>query len=152
MIGGQMMDIYSDSDSKQKEVEIINLIKLHTLKTGNIIMMAARIGSISGKASEEDIDLATNYAKNIGLAFQIIDDILDSTGDSALLGKNTGSDEKNAKTTFLNVLNETDAYEYAKKLTVEAILCLDKLKEKLGDSQAIELLEMLAKYLLSRKA
>ena len=150
MIGGQMMDIYSNGENKN--INVINLIKLHTLKTGKIIMMSSRIGSIAGGASEEEIDLVTNYAKNIGLAFQVIDDILDSTGDPALLGKNTGSDMKNAKTTFLNLLNKEEAYEYAKKLTIEAILCLDKLKEKNKDARNVEILEMLAKYLLSRRA
>ena len=158
MIGGQMIDMNfeesKDSGCENKIVDVISLIKLHTLKTGNMIMAASRIGSIAGGAAEEEIVLVTNYAKNIGLAFQVIDDILDSTGDSALLGKNTGSDIKNAKTTFLNILSKDDAYEYAKNLSIEAILCLDKLKEmrgKDGNTEGIEILEMLAKYLLDRK-
>jgi len=150
MIGGQMMDMYSDCETPKTDA--VKLMKLHTLKTGNMIMASARMGCIAGGATDDEIGLVTNYAKNIGLAFQVIDDILDSTGNAEALGKNTGSDEKNAKITFLNVLHEEDAYEYAKGLSIEAILSLDELKEKNKNIQGIEIFEMLAKYLLSRSA
>lgn len=163
MIGGQMMDMdtadidseVDKSNSAADAISAIRLIKLHTLKTGNMIMTSARIGCIAGGAGEEEADLAMSYAKNIGLAFQIIDDILDKTGDSVLLGKNTGSDDKNSKTTFLNILSEGDAYAYAQTITLEAVMALDKLKEsgKINrDADAAKTLEMLAKYLLDRKA
>ena len=149
MIGGQMMDMSYENEAENK-IDVIRLIKLHTLKTGNIIMVSARAGCIAGRASPEETNAATDYAKNIGLAFQVIDDILDKTGDSVTLGKNAGSDLKNNKTTFIDILNgRAEAFEYAKKLTCEALLNLKKLKEININTNTANL-EIFAKYLLFR--
>jgi len=148
MIGGQMMDMLFEN----KNIDIIRLIKMHALKTGNMIMVSARTGCIAGGASEEEIHKATEYAKNIGLAFQVTDDILDITGDTAVLGKNTKSDLKKGKNTFVNMFggNTDEAVEYAKKLTDDALLKLGELK-KINKNADTKNLEMLAEYLLSRK-
>ena len=122
MIGGQVMDILSDN----KNIDVIRLIKTHTLKTGNLIIVSARAGCIAGGASEEDTDKAADYARNIGLAFQVIDDMLD--------GQNSFP----------------EPFEYAEKLTAEAVLQLDKLKKANPDIN-VENLEVFAKYLLERK-
>ncbi|MCL2775144.1 MAG: polyprenyl synthetase family protein [Oscillospiraceae bacterium] len=152
MIGGQMMDmLYASHQDKQTDIiRLVKLIKLHTLKTGNMIMVSARSGCIAGGASPEETDLATEYAKNIGLAFQVVDDILDKTGDSAFIGKNTGSDEKNNKITFVDILGGIDgAFDYARILTLEALANLKKLKEINKDLDTSDL-EIFAKYLLYR--
>lgn len=146
MIGGQVMDI--SLENKDKPQNIVKMIKLSTLKTGNLIMLAARTGTILGGGSEEDIEYATSYAKNLGLAFQIIDDILDETGDTVLLGKKTGSDKKNNKYTFTNLLGVEEAYDYAYELTEEAVKCLVFFKDQGYDT---EMLETLSKYLYMRK-
>jgi len=149
MIGGQMMDMLFQE--KQSDViKLLKLLKLHTLKTGSMIMFSARSGCIAGGAKPEEIDAATEYAKNIGLAFQVIDDILDKTGDSELTGKNTGSDEKNNKTTFVDILGGIDgAFDYAETLTSEALASLNKLQE-INKNSDTSVPEIFAKYLLYR--
>ncbi|MCL1859079.1 MAG: polyprenyl synthetase family protein [Oscillospiraceae bacterium] len=124
MIGGQMMDMLNEN----KNIDVIRLIKTHTLKTGNMIIVSARSGCIAGGANEEEIIKATEYAKNIGLAFQVIDDIFDNQNSFA------------------------EAFEYAEKLTAEAVLKLDELK-KINKNINIDTgnLEFFAKYLLERK-
>ena len=122
MIGGQMMDMLYEN----KNIDVIRLIKTHTLKTGNMIIVSARAGCIAGGANEEETNIAAEYAKNIGLAFQVIDDILDNQ----------------------NLFPE--AFEYAIKLTAEAVLKLDELK-KINKNIETENLKILAEYLLERK-
>jgi geranylgeranyl diphosphate synthase type II len=148
MIGGQMIDMLYEN----KKIDIIRLVKMHTLKTGNMIIISARAGCITGDASEEETVKAAEYAKNIGLAFQVMDDILDITGDAEVLGKNVQSDLKNQKNTFVEIFNKdiTETYEYAQKLTNEAILNLEELK-KINKNVDTKNLEILAKYLLERK-
>ena len=149
MIGGQMIDMLYEN----KDIDIIRLVKMHALKTGHMIIVSARTGCIAGGATEEETVKAMEYAKNIGLAFQVIDDILDITGDTEILGKNVQSDSKNNKNTFVNIFNGdiTETYEYAKKLTAEAVLKLEELK-KINNGVDSKNLEIFAKYLLERKS
>ena len=134
MIGGQVMDINflsaEKAENKDADIsgitDIIRLIKTYTLKAGNLIIAAARAGCIAGGASEEETDKAMNYAKNIGLAFQVIDDILDGQDSFA------------------------EPYEYAKKLTAEAVANLEELKKTNVNSDT-KTLEVFAEYLLERK-
>ena len=148
MIGGQMIDMLCQN----KSIDIIRLVKMHALKTGNMIIVSARSGCIASGASEEETLKAAEYAKNIGLAFQVIDDILDITGDVETLGKNVQSDLKNQKNTFVSIFDGDikETYEYAIKLTYEAILKLEELK-KINNNLETANLEMFAKYLLERK-
>jgi geranylgeranyl diphosphate synthase type II len=128
MVGGQTVDM----NFENKQIDVIRLIKLHTLKTGALIMAAARAGSIAGGANEESLGLITDYAKNTGLAFQVIDDIFDGDG-------------------FVNVSGDKEnAFEYARTLTLEALLNLGKLKEINADID-VKTLDILAKYLLYRE-
>ena len=148
MIGGQMMDMFYEN----KNIDIIKLNKTHILKTGQMIIASAKAGCIAGGATEEEISKAADYAKNIGLAFQITDDILDQTSDPAILGKNTKSDLKNNKNTYVNIFggNIDVAYEEAKKLTSEAVLKLEELK-RINKNADTKNLELFANYLLERK-
>ena len=113
---------------------------------------SAKAGCIAGGAGEKEIILASEYAQNIGLAFQVADDMLDITSDSVTLGKNAKSDLKNNKNTFVSILGGslTDAYEYAKKLTDKALSNLGELK-KTNKNINVKNLELLAEYLLDRK-
>jgi geranylgeranyl pyrophosphate synthase len=130
MVGGQMMDLnYADNADN---IDVVRLIKLHTLKTGALIIAAARAGCIAGGANEAELVLISEYAKNIGLAFQVIDDSFDGDGFVDILG-NTG-----------------DTVEYARKLTLEALLKLEKLKE-INTRINVKSLEIAAKYLLYRE-
>ena len=122
MIGGQVIDI--DNETRD-DVDEANLRYMYSLKTGALIRTACRMGCIAAGASEEKIKLADEYAKKIGLAFQIIDDILDVTSTTEELGKPVGSDEENNKTTFVTVMGIEKAKEEADALTGEAMALLE---------------------------
>lgn len=116
MIGGQTVDIASEG----REISLETLKLMHSLKTGALISAACRIGCIIAGADEEKITAAQEYAKNIGLAFQITDDVLDAVGDTAQLGKKAGSDEAKNKTTFVSLLGVEKSLEVARELTEKA--------------------------------
>lgn len=127
MIGGQMLDLSFEKSSPDTEM----LTDMYLRKTGGLIINAAVIGCIcSGKATENQIDAAIEYAKNLSLAFQIIDDILDYTADEELLGKPIGSDQKNNKTTFVTLHGLEKAKEIATELSEKAKKSLDIFEEK----------------------
>lgn len=96
MIGGQVMDLANEG----KKVSLETLRETDEKKTGALISVAARIGCILGGAGAEVTRYAVDYALQLGLAFQILDDILDQTSDSATLGKPIGSDAENEKSTY----------------------------------------------------
>ena len=103
------------------------------------------IGAILAGATQEQIDIVEKAAYEIGVAFQIQDDILDVTGNSEELGKPVGSDEKNNKTTYITLLGLEKAQEYSKKYTDAAISCLESF------SGETEFLKNLTMKLLNRK-
>jgi len=140
MIGGQTVDISSEG----KAVSLDTLKLMHSLKTGALISAACKIGCIIAGASEEKIAAAEEYAKNIGLAFQITDDVLDAVGDTAQLGKNVGSDEAKNKTTFVSLMGVEKSLEIARELTEKA-----KSELKIFGSDS-EFLYELADYLVKR--
>ena len=141
MVGGQQIDLLSEGVS----IDMDTLRYLHARKTGCLIRCAALLGCIAAGEScdEEKYVQADRYASAIGLAFQIIDDILDKTGDEAVFGKPIGSDEEQNKTTFLTFMSVEDAYNEAKRLTEEA-------KAAIGGFADSEILCDFADYLLSR--
>ncbi len=100
MLGGQVVDVISEG----KSLTLSQHRNMVAMKTGALIRAAVQCGCIAAGASAYQAGLAHAYAKKIGLAFQITDDILDVTGDSTLLGKNTGGDEKAHKITFVSLL------------------------------------------------
>ena len=141
MIGGQVMDL----SFEKKKPSLKELHAMYVKKTGCLISAAAQIGTILGGGSQEQIIIAQNYALNVGLAFQIIDDILDITGDQAVLGKPVGSDELNDKTTFVSLLGLEKARKTAKEMTDEALGLLSMLDGNTDN------LKEITKYLLERK-
>lgn len=96
MVVGQAQDLLAEGQAISEE----NMKYIHAHKTGALITASVRIGAIIGGASEVQLEALTRYGKHIGLAFQITDDILDVVGDTAVLGKPAGSDEKNEKATY----------------------------------------------------
>ena len=122
MIGGQIIDIQNEG----KTLSIEKLQKLYSLKTGALIKAAAKIGCILAD-KEDKCEYAERYAENIGLAFQIVDDILDFCGDEALLGKPIGSDKKNNKCTYVTLCGIQESRNVVEKLTLEAKMCVDKI-------------------------
>ena len=117
MVGGQTLDMLTEGVPVAEET----LIKLQRLKTGALIRAACRLGCIAGGITEGELFSAADvYADRIGLAFQVVDDLLDGLGDPALLGKSVGKDQQSGKTTWLSLLGEEGARAYAARLTREA--------------------------------
>lgn len=143
MMGGQQIDLLGEKNP----VDFPLLLKMHRKKTGALIIASALLGCYAaGIASMEDVRMkdATIYAENIGLAFQVIDDILDATSDDITLGKRVHADEKMQKTTFLSEMSIEEAYAYAKQKTETAVLAIEKYENS-------QILIDFAKYLLERK-
>ncbi len=111
MIGGQVVDL----ESEGKDIDLKTLQYIHSLKTGALIRSACVVGAILSDADDNEISSIDEFAKNLGIAFQIRDDILDVTGDSDVLGKPTGSDEENNKNTYVNLCG----IEKSKELVIE---------------------------------
>lgn len=142
MIGGQVMDIASLEESYKPSFE--SLVKLHSLKTGAMITAAVRLGLLAAGVNDEEKSAALiTYARYIGLAFQIVDDVLDAEGDEQTLGKQIGSDAKNGKYTFLDYMSAAEARQYAAQLTESA-------KAAVAPFEGSDTLRELADYLLSR--
>ena len=140
MIGGQIVDI----ESENKEISLDELKYIHSLKTGAIIRSACTAGAILAGADEDRIKSVDNFAVNLGIAFQIQDDILDVKGTEETLGKPVGSDEKSGKSTYVSICGEKKAYE----LMIEHS---NKAKEALGIfCEKAEFLKWLTEYLISR--
>ncbi len=142
MIGGQVVDLASEG---KRDLNEETLTYMHNRKTGALIRISAFAGAVCGGASDEQINALLDYADNLGLAFQIQDDILDCVGDAKLLGKPIGSDAENEKTTYVTLLGLDGAKKRAKDLTNRAI---DALKI-FGDKA--EFLISLASYLMDRE-
>lgn len=122
MVGGQVEDLALE----QKNATEKELVEMYALKTGKLIEAACVIGCVAAGSDEEKINKAKAYANNIGLAFQIVDDILDCIGDTEKLGKPIGSDLKNDKTTFVSLYGIEGCYKRAEDLTARAVdaLCV----------------------------
>lgn len=121
MIGGQIIDMENE---QRDDVDLDNLRAMCAGKTGALIRSACRMGCIAGGGSEEMQALADRYGACVGLAFQIVDDILDVTSTTEVLGKPVGSDEASNKTTFVTLMGIEKAQELAGALTEEAIQIL----------------------------
>ncbi len=122
MIGGQVVDI----EAENKKITLEELKYLHSLKTGAIIRSACTIGALIGGGSEEDIAACDEFALNLGIAFQICDDILDVTGDEAALGKPIGSDEKSGKNTYVTLLGIDESRNLMEEYTEKAKTALKR--------------------------
>ncbi len=141
MIGGQVVDVASAGEAVSKEV----LDFIYELKTSALIESAMMIGAILAGAGEEEVKKVETIAKNVGIAFQIQDDILDVTSTAEVLGKPVLSDEKNEKTTYVTLVGVEKAKEYVEKISNEAI-------ELLGDFEVKNpFLEELLKELIHRE-
>ncbi len=114
MVGGQVLDLQSESTEPTLE----KLQTIDALKTGALIKASVLLGCYAANVTDDErIEAAVKYAENIGLAFQIVDDILDVTSDSATLGKPVGSDEKNEKITYVSLMGIKKSKQTVKELT-----------------------------------
>lgn len=124
MIGGQVIDLLSEDGEPDDAL----LRRIDRLKTGALIQASVRLGCIAAGVTDETILRAADvYAESIGLAFQIVDDILDVTSSTEMLGKPVGSDEKNDKVTFVKLLGLEKCKALADELTQAAVQALNDL-------------------------
>ncbi len=142
LVGGQVIDLESEGKS-DITVETLNFI--HTHKTGALLEASVISGAILAGAKDEEIERLTEYAKNIGLAFQIVDDILDITATDEELGKTAGKDLQAQKATFPSIWGLEESKIQAEKLIESAIEQLNSFGEK------AEPLQALAKFIVDRK-
>lgn len=121
MVGGQVLDLQNEG----KKVGVSDLQKTDELKTGELIRVACVLGCVCAGADDKKIAAAEKYAHDIGIAFQIVDDILDVTSDEETLGKPIGSDEENQKSTYVSLLGIEKSRKTAEELTLNAQKALD---------------------------
>ncbi len=141
MVGGQMLDLVAE----QSDLDIPEITRLQRMKTGALITVACDMGAVMGKASEAARQALQHYAHDIGLAFQIADDLLDVEGDADEVGKRTGKDEAAGKATFVSLLGVERAREQAHLLAQQAAAHLEIFEEK-GEH-----LKELANFIVTRR-
>lgn len=138
MIGGQMADVEAEGKDVTKE----DIINIHTRKTGALIRASVRIGAMLADVSDEQLQRLTTYGEKIGLAFQIIDDILDIEGDTQTIGKPVGSDVELGKATYPKAVGIEQSKIDAQILIDDAIVLVEKFDDNV--------LSELAKYIGQR--
>ncbi|EKD22087.1 MAG: hypothetical protein ACD_87C00167G0001 [uncultured bacterium] len=142
MVGGQVLDVRSEG----KKVDLETLQQIHRLKTGELIRVSLRSGAILSGASTEMTASLSDYGRQIGLAFQIADDILNVEGDRVLLGKQTGSDAARRKVTFPSLLGIEASRAHAESLIKEALKSLASFDDRAAP------LRLITGYILERKS
>ncbi|MEW6693288.1 MAG: (2E,6E)-farnesyl diphosphate synthase [Pseudomonadota bacterium] len=141
MVGGQAIDLAAVG----QRPDLAALERMHRMKTGALIEASVILGALAGNADEAMLERLTRYARAIGLAFQVRDDILDVTADSQTLGKTQGKDAAHAKPTYVSLLGLDAAQALAGKLRDEAEAALDGLPRA-------DHLRALARYIVERQA
>ena len=139
MIGGQVIDLKYESESPELE----QILSVHKLKTGALISAACLLGCVAAGADEHKINAAEEFAYNLGIAFQIKDDILDVIGDREELGKPIGSDAENDKTTYVSLKGIENSQKDVENYTFKALSSLSEFHNS-------EFIEMLAGELINR--
>lgn len=117
MVGGQVVDV----ESEGKAVDLPTVQYIHARKTGAMILASVRVGAKLGGAKGKTLDALTRYGESLGLAFQIVDDVLNVEGNTALLGKKTGSDLSRGKATYPSVLGVEESKKRGKELVERAV-------------------------------
>jgi len=142
MVGGQMLDLIAETT----QLDIGAITRLQRMKTGELIAFSAEAGAILGKASIQHHNALRAYAHDLGLAFQIIDDLLDAEGTEAETGKSVGRDVKAGKATFVTILGADRARNQARLLSEQAIQHLSAFEGRAKD------LEDVARFVVERRS
>lgn len=142
MVGGQMLDLIAETTA----LDIGAITRLQRLKTGELIAFSTEAGAILGKATDKHTGALRAYAHDLGLAFQIIDDLLDVEGTEAETGKSVGRDVKAGKATFVTILGQDRARNQAKLLSEQAIQHLAVFEGRAKN------LEDVARFVVDRKS
>ena len=140
LVGGQSDDLGCEFGARDRDM----LEKIHSRKTGALLTVALELGAVTAQASENDRNSLVQYGQHLGLAFQIVDDLLDFRGSQTKMGKRTGKDADRGKLTYPSVLGETESEKYLHEIAEKAI---DSI-QLFGD--AGKPLEHLAKFVVSR--
>jgi geranylgeranyl diphosphate synthase type II len=141
MIQGQMIDIASEGS----RLTLAELKSMHRLKTGALIEASLCSGAVLGGLNSNRIKMLENYARNIGLAFQVADDILNVEGDPEMMGKAVGTDKLRSKATYPSLLGLQESKKFAKELVKNALQALESFDIKAEPLRAI------ANYIITRK-
>ncbi len=142
MVGGQVLDVLGEGERLALDV----LMDMHQCKTGAMLTVSVVTGAIIAGAGEAEIAVMERYGRQIGLAFQIADDILNVTGDSAVMGKSTGSDASRGKTTFPAILGLEASQAQLAELVSGAAAEVKRLGRR------AEPLVRIAEYIMERNA
>ena len=142
MVAGQALDL----DAEYRSVDGEELEQIHRLKTGALITTSARCGAIIANASDAELLVVTDYAAQLGLLFQITDDLLDVTASAEALGKTPGKDVRSAKATYVNIHGLNGARQLAEQVHAKSLATLKQL------NQPTERLHAIADYILHRSA
>ena len=133
MVGGQMLDIQATDNS----LSLDELENVHRRKTGALIKASVVCGALAGETNDSGhITALSDYATNIGLAFQVVDDVLDIEGSTDVLGKPSGSDQELGKSTYPALLGLDESKQLAKKLYQQAIDCISAIGDNTQHTQA----------------
>ena len=141
MIEGQMLDIHSEN----KRLSINEIERMHSLKTGAFIESAIYCGTLLGGGGPKQMESLSRYAKNIGLAFQVADDILNVVGNPTIMGKAAGSDEKRNKNTYPSLMGLAESKRLAGKLIDAALESIRPFDHQCDPLRAV------ARYIIQRK-
>jgi geranylgeranyl diphosphate synthase type II len=146
MIGGQVLDTCHPEESKRTNAKptLADLQRIHRMKTGALIRCSCRMGALAGGASAEQLQLLDTYGKAIGLAFQIMDDILDVTATEEQMGKKTGKDAAIGKLTYPSLIG----LEESRKHLAAQVAVTDDVCNKLGPRSGT--LRALSHYMANR--
>jgi geranylgeranyl diphosphate synthase type II len=131
MIGGQVLDMAGEN----KLLELPQLQQIHRMKTGALLTASCRLGAICGRASDDELEAITLFGRHLGMAFQIVDDILDETSTPEQLGKATGKDRSKGKNTYPHLLGLAQSQEEAATHMSLAIAALEPFGDR-GNSLA----------------
>lgn len=143
MVGGQMIDLLAE---RRRDLDIGAITRLQRLKTGALIAFACEAGAILGKAQQELRLALRGYAHDLGLAFQIADDLLDVEGSAGVTGKPTGQDAAAGKATFVSILGAERARAQAMALIEQAVAHLEPFEGR------ADLLRQAAHFVIERRA
>jgi geranylgeranyl pyrophosphate synthase len=142
MVAGQALDL----EAETRQVSGAELEQSHSLKTGALIRAAARCGAFIANAGDAELNLVTRYAAQLGLLFQITDDLLDVTATAEALGKTPGKDARSSKATFPGIYGLEAARERARDVHQAALAALEELNRPTAQLRAI------ANFILERKS
>jgi geranylgeranyl diphosphate synthase type II len=141
MVAGQMLDMQSEG----RTLTVAEMQNLHALKTGAMIEAALVTGAIAGGGSRDQVEAVRAYGRAVGLAFQVVDDILNVEGDPAVMGKAAGTDRARRKNSYPALLGLEKSKEFAQNLVNSAVAALA------GFGAEADALRAIARYVIERK-